>query len=148
MYSILELMKICHYNLPFNNFFILLNILYEKHRTRKQYKAQLVSKYTPTGTMYNIWFFVVFTPSSLSHYDSVWFLPVISLLLSNTVSPVRACLIIWWERFRGAQKEDGRGPLSIQSSLIYTTQYTYTVHANWYIHIILWIYDVNVNKHH
>ncbi len=38
-----------------------------------------------------------------------WVLPVISLLLTNTVSPLRACLclIIWWERFRGTQKEDG-----------------------------------------
>ncbi len=44
--------------------------------------------------------------------------PVISLLFSNTVSPVRACLIIWCERFRWTQKEDDRGPLSIQSSLL------------------------------
>jgi hypothetical protein len=29
-----------------------------------------------------------------------------------------ACLIIWWERFRGTQKEDDRGPLSSQSSLM------------------------------
>jgi hypothetical protein len=43
--------------------------------------------------------------------------PVISLLLTNTVSPVRACLIILWERFRGTQKEDDSGPLGIQSSL-------------------------------
>ncbi len=40
-----------------------------------------------------------------------------SLLLTNTVSPVRACPIIRWERFRGTQKEDDRVPLSIQSSL-------------------------------
>jgi hypothetical protein len=51
------------------------------------------------------------------HHGSVWVLPVISLLLANTVSPVRACLIIWWERFRGTQKADDRGPLSIPSSL-------------------------------
>jgi hypothetical protein len=44
-------------------------------------------------------------------------LPVISLLLINTVSPLRACLIIRWERFRGTQKEDDRGPLGIQSSV-------------------------------
>jgi hypothetical protein len=44
-------------------------------------------------------------------------LPVISLPLKNTVLPVRACLSIWLERFRGSQKEDERGPLSIQSSL-------------------------------
>jgi hypothetical protein len=36
-------------------------------------------------------------------------------LYTNTVSPKRACLIIWWERFRGTQKEDDCGPLSIQS---------------------------------
>ncbi len=38
--------------------------------------------------------------------------------LTNTLSPVWACLIIWWERFRGVQKENDHGPLSIQSSLL------------------------------
>jgi hypothetical protein len=32
--------------------------------------------------------------SSTSHHGRVWLLPVISLLLTNTVSPVRACLSI------------------------------------------------------
>jgi hypothetical protein len=46
--------------------------------------------------------------------------PVISSqLLTNTVSPGRPCLIIWWERFCGTQKEDDRGPLSIESPLRY-----------------------------
>jgi hypothetical protein len=36
-----------------------------------------------------ILFSVVFTPSPPSHHGSVWLLPVISLLLTNTVSPVR-----------------------------------------------------------
>jgi hypothetical protein len=31
---------------------------------------------------------------------------------------VQACLSIWLERFRGSQKEDEFGPLSIQFSLI------------------------------
>ncbi len=44
---------------------------------------------------------------------------VIFLLLTNTVSPVRACLIIRWEKFRGTQKEDDRRPLSIQYSLVF-----------------------------
>jgi hypothetical protein len=44
-------------------------------------------------------------------------LTLISLLLTNTVSPVRACLSIQLERFRRAQKEDDRGPLRIKSSL-------------------------------
>jgi hypothetical protein len=52
--------------------------------------------------------------SSPSHHGSVWHLPVI---LTNTVSWVRACLSIWFKRFRGSQKEDERGPLSIKSSL-------------------------------
>ncbi len=30
---------------------------------------------------------------------------------------MRACLIKWWERFRGTPNEDDSGPLSIQSSL-------------------------------
>ncbi len=49
---------------------------------------------------------------------SVCVLSVISLLLTNTVSPARACLIIWLERFRGTQKEDDRGPLSIHYSIL------------------------------
>jgi hypothetical protein len=55
--------------------------------------------------------YVVFTPSPPSHHSSVWVLPIISLLLTNTLSPMRACLSICWERFRGTQKEDDRGPL-------------------------------------
>ncbi len=35
----------------------------------------------------------------------------------NTLCTLWACLIKWWERFRGIQKEDDRGPLRIQSSL-------------------------------
>jgi hypothetical protein len=62
-----------------------------------------------------ILFSVVFTPSPSSHRGSVWVLPVISLLLNNTISPLRASLSIWWKRFRGTQKEGG---LSIQSSLV------------------------------
>ncbi len=42
--------------------------------------------------------------------------------LTNTVSPLRACLSIWWERFRDSQKEYDRGPLSIQSSLLLTNK--------------------------
>jgi hypothetical protein len=45
-------------------------------------------------------------------------IPVISLLLTNTLSSVRAFLSICCERFRGTQKEDDRGPLSIPSSLV------------------------------
>ncbi len=36
----------------------------------------------------------------------------------SIVLPMLACLIIWSERFRGIQKEDDRGPLSIQFTLI------------------------------
>ncbi len=67
-------------------------------------------------------FSVVFIPSSPGHHVSVWVLPVISLLLTNNVLPVRACLIISWERFRRTQKEDERGPLRIQSSLVHILQ--------------------------
>ncbi len=59
-----------------------------------------------------ILFSIVFTPSPLSHPCLVWFLPVISILLTNIVTPVRACLIIWLERFRGTKKEDDRGPIN------------------------------------
>jgi hypothetical protein len=59
-----------------------------------------------------------FIPSPPSHHGTVLLLSCHLSTLTNTVSPVRACLIIWWESFRGTQKEDDRGPLSIQSSLI------------------------------
>ncbi len=54
-------------------------------------------------------------PPPPSNHGSLWVLPVISLLLTDTVSPVRASLSICWERFRGSQEEDDRWPLSIQS---------------------------------
>ncbi len=60
-------------------------------------------------------------PFSPSHHGIVRVLPVISLhiLLTNTVSPVQACLIIYdGKGFRGTQKGDDRGPFSIQSSLL------------------------------
>jgi hypothetical protein len=49
--------------------------------------------------------------------SSVWLLHVISLLITNTVSLVRACLSIRLERFPGTQKEDDRGPLIFNSSM-------------------------------
>ena len=56
-----------------------------------------------------ILFSVVFTPSP----------PATTAVFgsTNTVSPMRVCLTIWWESFHGNQKEDDYGPLSIQSSL-------------------------------
>ncbi len=62
-------------------------------------------------------FSVVFTPSLPSHHGSVWVLPVISMLLTNTVSPVQARITICLESFRGTQKEDEFGPLSVHSIL-------------------------------
>ncbi len=62
--------------------------------------------YVPTRTYTNntykqrglcILFSVVFNPSPPSQHCSVWVLHVISVLLTNTVPPVRACLIIGWE---------------------------------------------------
>ncbi len=58
-------------------------------------------------------YFVRLYPSSPNHHGSVWLLPVIPLLLANTVSRVRVCQSIWLERFRGSQKKDELGPLSI-----------------------------------
>ncbi len=70
-----------------------------------------------TGPMYFV--FCRLYPFSHQTLCHVWVLPaVISLLLTNTISPVRACLIMWWEKFRGSQKEDDCGPLSIQSYLV------------------------------
>ncbi len=61
---------------------------------------------------------VVFTPPSSSNNGSVWLLPVISLLVNNTVLLVRACLSIWLERFRGSQTEDKRWPLEVFNPLM------------------------------
>ncbi len=52
----------------------------------------------PTGEKTNVFCFL----SSLPHLPSVWLLPAISLLLTKTVSTVRAWLFIWLERFRGS----------------------------------------------
>jgi hypothetical protein len=52
-----------------------------------------------------ILFYVVFTPSTSSHHGSVWFLPVISLLLINTVSPVRPAYPYDWRGLVGAEKK-------------------------------------------
>ncbi len=61
-------------------------------------------------------FSVVFTPFPPSHQVSVWVLPVISLLLANTVLSVQACLMhnhmmgeITWD----PKKEDDREPLLV-----------------------------------
>jgi hypothetical protein len=45
---------------------------------------------------------------------------VISLLLTNTVSPVSACLSIWLEMFSGSQKEDERGTPSMDVPAVRT----------------------------
>jgi hypothetical protein len=65
-----------------------------------------------TGPMYFV-FCRLYPSSSPRLHDSVWLLPAIFLLLSNTISAVQACLSIKLERFCGSQKEDER----IQSSL-------------------------------
>ncbi len=61
----------------------------------------------------------IFTPPHPSHLG---LLPVISLLLANTLPWVRACLSIGLERFCVNQKEDERGPRSIDSGIPKTVQ--------------------------
>ncbi len=64
-----------------------------------------------------VFFYVVFIPFPPDHNTSnVCHLSL--SLLTNTVSPVQACLSIWWERVRGNQKENNRWPLNIQPSLL------------------------------
>ncbi len=62
-----------------------------------------------------ILFSVVFTPPPTSHHGKFWLPHVISPVVTNTGSPVGACQSIWLDRFLGTQKEDERGPLSIQT---------------------------------
>jgi hypothetical protein len=66
-------------------------------------KAHLQQTYghaASTGTMYFV--FCRLYPLFPSHLGSIGILPVISLLLTNTVSPVRACLImvLWYPKRR------------------------------------------------
>jgi hypothetical protein len=70
-----------------------------------------------TGPMYFVFCRLYpFPPATTAVFG--YYLPVISLLLYNTVSRVRAFLSIWLERFRGSQKEDERGPLIFNSSMV------------------------------
>ncbi len=77
-------------------------------------------------------FSVVFTTPPSQH-GSVWLLPVISLLLTSTVSPVRACLYILLDRFRGNQKEDERGPLSTVYYYVPETHIMYFIQRCWFL---------------
>jgi hypothetical protein len=55
---------------------------------------------------------VVFALSPTSHHDNVWLLPVISLFLTDTVTPVRACSIHMIGRgFVGPKKKTSVGLL-------------------------------------
>jgi hypothetical protein len=60
---------------------------------------------------------VVFTPPSPQPPRP--FVAPTCLLSRNNVSPVRACLSIWLERFRVSQKWDDRGPLRIFNSSMF-----------------------------
>ncbi len=82
------------------------------------YKRYRINSVLSNGANLHILFFCRLYPFSPSYHGTVRVLPVISLLLINTVSPVRACLTIWWERFVRTQEEDDRGPLTIQSYLV------------------------------
>jgi hypothetical protein len=77
---------------------------------------------------------VPLTPPTLSHYGSVWLLPVISLLLTNTVSSRRCGLVYPYEwrleRFLGGQKEKEHGPFSTQSSLIHSSEILYALRTH------------------
>ncbi len=77
----------------------------------------------PTGPMYFV--FCRLNSSSPSYYGSVWLLPVISLLLINTVPPARACLSIWLERFRESQKRTIVGLLVFNSSRFHDLGFTW-----------------------
>jgi hypothetical protein len=56
-------------------------------------------------------FKLLLSPSN-NGMSSLLFSSVISLLLTNIVSPVRACLSLWLERFRGTQMKTRRAMAS------------------------------------
>ncbi len=85
-----------------------------------------------TGPMYFV--FCRLYPCPPSHRGSVWPLLIISLLLTNTVSAVRACLSIWLERFRGTQKEDQRGPLF--TVWVVVIRFRLSAPLSWSVHCI------------
>ncbi len=78
-----------------------------------------------TGLMY--FDFCRLYPPPPSHHGSVWLLPVLSLFLTNTVSPVRACLSIWLESCFVGAKWSSKG---IQSSIFITICVQCTVLPN------------------
>ncbi len=65
-------------------------------------------------------FSVVFTPPPPSHHGSVWLLPVVSLLLTNAISRMRAFLpvYIWSESFVGTKTKTSLGLLVFNSSML------------------------------
>jgi hypothetical protein len=71
-----------------------------------------------------------------------WLLPVISLLLTNTVLPVRACQSIWLERFHGSEKEDERGWASfvLFAIVLYNMYCIFNLLINLAISYMYWIY--------
>jgi hypothetical protein len=69
----------------------------------KQTRMRLHRGALPTGPMYFVFCRFYFSPGH----------PVISLLLTYTVSRARDCLSIWLEKFRVSQKEDECGNIII-----------------------------------
>ncbi len=93
-----------------------LETLYRQSWKLSPIRSKLPNYSNPTGPLYFV--FCRLYPFSPQLPGHCFVLPVISLLLTNIVSPpvrLRACLSSWLERFRGTQKEDERGPLSIHS---------------------------------
>jgi hypothetical protein len=75
--------------------------------------------FIPRRPMYFV-FCRLYPSSPQPPHGSVWLLPVISLLLAYTVSPVRACINAYpydWRGFVGPLDNE-RGPLSINSYLL------------------------------
>ncbi len=71
-------------------------------------EQESVKKTTLFGCRWNFIFcrLCPFSPKPPLQCFSVWLLsPVISLALTDSVTPVRACLSIWWERFLGPKKK-------------------------------------------
>jgi hypothetical protein len=67
----------------------------------------------------NVFYFLSSLPPPPSHHGSVWLLPAISLLLTNIVSRVRACLSTWWEGFVGTKKKTSVGLLVLIHTVLY-----------------------------
>jgi hypothetical protein len=106
-----------------NSIFLYINSRNFSVEYTDQSESGLLSRYSSATIVFCFLSSFTLYPPPPSHHRSVWLLPAISLLLTNSVSPDRACLYDWWRGFVGAKKKTSIVLLcSIPSSVPYRLQ--------------------------